>query len=257
MSNIYTYPANYRYGRQTRRVDIDSGAITRAPEVSDNNWDTLVSGNRFLFEVHGDTTADNTRLTHIFLRGGDIENYSVTIPSGQGTGTASIINKSPQQNIDGVQYDLRTLNDDGDFQVRQVQIDLTGAGAYLHEVMLMESLIFLENPYNQFEPSVVDRFQVIRPNIRDNFKKISGFAQPKWTTNYTARFIPGRLDGGEQVTGDYFSRLMLRNPNFVMEDDFNRWPDRVYPAAISGGISINFIGDIPTQQDLSFTVVQL
>ena len=235
-------------------MDVPTGNRTEAPQVSANDYSTLEGGARFIFETHGDTRTETTRMTQIYLRGGDINSYSVSIPSGKGTGTSEVTNRSDFTDYAGALYDFTSI---GNLNATEIQIDLNPGHAFLYEVMFMETLFFLENPWTVFNPSEVDRQENIKSNINGNYIKVPGPSRPKWSVDFSWIFHPGKTHAGEALDGETMRRIFNANPNFAIEPSFSKWPDRVFPCTLSGGVNINFLGRDFNQEQLDFTVLEL
>lgn len=251
MSILGTFPVNYRYGRNAFSVatgNVRSGA----PEIQDNDYDTFSTQQRFIIETHGDTRTTNTTLNHIYLRGSGITSYSVTVPSGSGSGTALTGTTIPDSDVvNGIQHDFKAM---GPFQATELQIDLVGTTTRLYEVMVFEVEINTGNIWTVINPSVIDRGRSLSRNIKGNTIVTEGVeGRMKRTTAYTGIF--------HGTTGDNLANRVLRffdeNPNFVWAEDIDTWPDRVYAAYLVGGVDTAYIGRLYNQRQLSFNVSEV
>ena len=250
MSEIFKYPINYTYGRASYSVDA-SLVRTAADVIDDNDYRTSSSLQRFILETHGATRTTNSRITHIYVKAEGLTNYSVSIPTGRGTGTGLTNHVIPASGVvNGVQHDLQSL---GPLETTEVQIDLVGASTRLIEVMLLESVFTLENAYTAVNPVKEDRGGGIRRNSNGNTFKVQGLeGRYKWSTAFTALFLPNASPGSDDVL-----RVFEENTNFTFAEDFTRWPDRVYPATINGGVAISYLGRTFSQRQLEFNVMEI
>ena len=250
MSQFFKYPINYQYGRASYSVDA-SLVRTAADVIDDNDYRTSSSLQRFILETHGATRTTNSRITHIYVKAEGLTNYSVSIPTGRGTGTGLTNHVIPASGVvNGVQHNLQSL---GPLETTEVQIDLVGTDTKLIEVMLLESVFALEDAYTAVNPQKSDRGGSVRRNIKGNTFKVAGLdGRYKWSTGYTALFLPNANPSSDDVI-----RVFEENTNFTFAEDFERWPERVYPATISGGVNISYLGRRFNQRTLEFSILEI
>ena len=84
MSHFFKYPINYEYNRNAFNAGV-------SPRVADNNcndnrYDTYSTATNITFQTHGNTLATGTPITHVFLKSKGVNNYSVTVVPGKGSG---------------------------------------------------------------------------------------------------------------------------------------------------------------------------
>ena len=248
-STFYTFPVNYRYGRQSFSVNA-SNVRTGAPAISDNNPNTSSDEDRFIIECFGDNRTTNSRITHIRIVGEDMDNYSVSVPSGQGTGTGLSNQTIPSGNVvNGIQYDLRAV---GPLSAREVQIDVTGTNHKIYEVMLIEEITSISNRFQAINPQRIDRDATIDRNILGHVLRTPGIQNKwKWTLDLQAYF-----DNDTTPSADDVMRAFEENPNFTIAMDPTRWPDRVFAGTLSAGIDIAYVGRLYSQRQLDFSVIE-
>lgn len=250
MSQFFKFPINYVYGNQSFSID-SQGTRSGANGISDNDYRTSSDESRFIIQTHGETETDNTRITHVFLKGMGIDNYSVTVPSGKGTGTGFTNQTIPtSQSVNSIQHDLREV---GPLSATEVQLNVNGTSSSVIEVMLLESLQTIEHAYTAVNPTKVDRGGSLRTNIRGNTFKVQGTeGRFKWSTDFSALFLPSANPSADDVI-----RVFEENPNFTFAEDFSMWSDRVYPATIAGGVNISYLGRMFNQRQLEFSILEM
>ena len=253
-STIYKYPINYQYGRQSFSVNA-SNVRTGAAVISDNKYDDNSTEDRFIIETFGRNRMTDTMITHIFIKGIDIDDYSVSVPTGQGTGTGLASQTIPDAGtVNGIQHDLRAV---GPLSAREVQIDISGTNHKLIEVMLLEEVTSISNKFTAINPSRVDRGAELVSNAEGNTLRVASEFRAKWSVNYQAYF-----DNDASPTADEVIRAFEGEPNepyrgnLTIAMDFTRFPDRVFPCVVAGGISISYVGGIYTQQQLDWTMLE-
>lgn len=251
MSILSTFPENYRYGHNAFSVD-SMGTRTGAPEIQDNDYNTFSTEKRFIIETHGATRTTNTTMNHIYIRGSGIDSYTVTVPTGKGTGTdLSAGSIAASDVVNGIQHDFRGM---GPMNAVELQIDLTGTTTRLYEVMVFEVMINTGNIWTVINPSVIDRGRILSRNIRGNTIVTEGTeGRMKRTTGYTGIFIG---DTGNNLA-DRVLRFFDENANFTWAEDIDTWPDRVYSAALVGGVDTAYVGRLFNQRQLSFQVLEM
>lgn len=249
MSQIFKFPVNYRYGRRAFTVDSSNVRIS-ASALIDNDYRTFSDGSRFVFETHGDSSTDASRVTHVFIKGSGITNYSVSVPSGQGSGTGLSAQTIPAGGVvNGIQNDLRAV---GPLSATEVEVSVTGVSARVYEVMLLEEVIEVENLFTAVNPTRIDTSSQIRQNIRGETIRVAGLAgRHKWQTQMEMLFLPSTTP-----TADEFLRAIEENANFTFAEDFARWPDRVYLAYQASDISIAYVGRMFNQRRVSLAIAE-
>lgn len=251
MSILGTFPVNYRYGRQAFSVDA-SDVRTGAPEIQDNDFDTFSTEKKFIIETHGDTRTTNTLLNHIYIRGTGITSYSVEVPTGSGSGMAlsgAVI--ATDRTVNGIQHDFRGM---GPMTCTEVELTIVGSSPRIYEVMVFEVEINTGNIWTVINPSTIDRGRIPRRNIRGNTIVTEGpEGRMKRVTDYTGILIG---DTGVNLS-DRLERFFNENPNFTWAEDIDEWPDRVYAATLTAGISTSYVGRLFNQRQISFGVLEM
>lgn len=248
MSHFFKYPINYAYAHQA----FDSGQSPRVVDnrANDNDYRTFTSATNLVFQTHGRQLTDTSTITHIFLKSKNVTSYSVTVVTGKGSGLGLTGRAIPMEQIrNGIQHDLQAVST---LQASEVELVLSGTGTELYEVMLLESVLDLQNAYTGVRVARRVVGDSVRQNIRGNTFKVPGLGdRMKWHTNFDALFLPTSA-----TDGDTFIRALENSANFTFAEDFDRWPDRVYPAYLSSEIGISYIGRQFTQRRVSFSIAE-
>lgn len=247
MSQFFKFPQHRRYGRQV--FSVASGNVrTSAPEINDNDYTTFSTEQTFILETYGDTRTTNTLADHIFIIGENLTNYSVSVPTGMGSGAGVSNATIPADNvIAGRQYGFSR----SPVNAREVQVTVTGTDTRVYEIMLLDLDVATDSSYTSVNPQKFDRGAQTRTNIRGNTIRTSGPSRPKWQTDFTGLFF-----GSTAGTADTLIRFFDDNPNFVFSENLTRFPDRCYMATLVGGVSISYRGRQYNQRDLSFTILE-
>ena len=82
MSQFFKFPINYEYDHDAFYLNSANQRLP-ASQVNDNNYLTFSRQNRFIFETHGDTRTDNSTISHVFIKGKNITQYTISIPAGK------------------------------------------------------------------------------------------------------------------------------------------------------------------------------
>ena len=250
MSQFFKYPVNYLYGR--RAFSVGAMAVrTVAPEVVDNDYSTFTDETELILETHGRNLTTNTTIDHIFIKCSGVASYSVSVPSGQGSGTgltAQTLDAS--NNRGGFQHDLRSV---GPLQATEVQIDIVGTNPKVYEILLLESLLTLERKYINIAPVRRDILAQQRTNIRGETYSVTSVSdRRKWVTEFTALFI-----NNPRPTADETRKVLEENTQFTFAENYNQFPERVYAASVLGDINIVYPGQVFNQQRMTFTITEM
>ena len=117
--------------------------------------------------------------------------------------------------------------DSGVMNVTEVQLVFTGTNVRIYEIMLLEFLYEFdtERSFLSIDPTFQDN-SLIQTNIRGETTRIQSLAsRGKWTVGYRALF-------GDYAVRDYrgFMELLRNHRNFAFAQQFERYPERVFPA---------------------------
>ena len=161
MSHFFNFPINYQYDHNAFDNSVTPRVIDNRP--NDNKFSTFSTSTSLVFQTHGDTLTDNSRITHIFIKGKNLTDYTVAVPSGKGTGTGLTNQTIPaDQVVNGIQHDLRAI---GPLMASEVALTVTGTNTEIIEVMFLESVLDLQNYYTSIQSALVDRGAEVRQSI--------------------------------------------------------------------------------------------
>lgn len=243
MTNFYAVPIHYQGSRGIYSVLGNSRVI--APEVNDNDYRTFSTNNTFVAQTFGASETENTDIDAVFIKAQGVTQFSVSVPSGMGSGTG-VTNRAwagdvttPERTtisttINQFQHqllDLRRNEEEGEpdrtLNAREVQLEFSGSNVRIYEIMLLRILLTLDAEATYVNADHVLRNNtLLRQNIRGSSFSIKSLAsRSKWHSTYTARF-------NEFTTTSYedFMGFVQDNQNFVFAPQYNRYPNRVYPA---------------------------
>ena len=249
MSQFFKFPINYTYGHEAYALDAMLNRTGAAPQINDNDYRTSSTLKKFIIETHGPLNT-NTTITHVFIKGQNITQYTISIPTGSGTGTGFSNRVIPaDQTVRGFQHDLQPLTN---VSASEIQVDIVGATSQVYEIMLLESIMTIGPIYQVVDPVRIDTTSQIRTNIKGNTFHISGVADRyKWNTNYSAFFREGDSPSWED-----FVMNLETIPNMTFAEDFDEFPSRVYPATLASPLNIAYQGQVYTQARIDFTLTE-
>ena len=257
-SQLFKFPINYVYGHQS--FSITGATRTGAAQISDNDYRTFSSQTRFVIETHGDTATDNSRITHIFIKAKNLTNYSVSVPSGEGSGTGLTYQTIPaDQVVNGIQHDLQSV---GPLNATEVEVSVTGTSTEVYEIMLLESVVEIPDVYVEIQPTRGDRGAIKRTNIRGELYTVPGLSgRYKWLLRLAAFFNDAPVDPppvDPPPTAEDVLRALEENHNFTFAQDFARFPERVYPASLASSIiGIDYVGRLFEQKRIKFSIAEI
>ena len=243
-SLFFKNPLNYEPGRVVR-----AGTSDVVAEMSDNNYRTHFSEQSIVIDMR-DTHGDPSRITHIFVKGRDLD-YDFN-PIG-GTGQAFTGRVPPTEvtnyegtdvrtTISGFQHDLYELPNP--VTATSVEMDFNGANRQIHALMLLDLRwqLAANSQFTQIEFNKVDRTGDLIENPTGRTRRAPPFAGArfKWEGLYTAIF--------QDATLASFHAWIEENPNCAFAMEFTRYPARVFPAAFpSLRMPNGYLGKVKSQ----------
>ena len=119
MPRFFKTPIHYQGTRQI--FSLDGTTRTAAPEVNDNDYRTYSTELSYIIQTYGTTATTNTTINFIWIKGSGITNYTLSVPTGMGSGAgiaAQVIQPTvttPERTvvnttIDNIQHELLDLS---------------------------------------------------------------------------------------------------------------------------------------------------
>lgn len=237
MAQFSDYPLNYGGGRSQYKA------------VADNDYNTFTSETSMLLHIDtaGDGSGTAREFTDIFIKCSGVSSYTaaltnpenITSPAAR-TLPATVTNDSGDEvstTVDGFQNDLHNLwTDEKTAKPKAKSITLTftaktGETARIYEVMILNRLLTL-NSDGGFSRVEYDSLSLgtIEPDLRGNLSYVPpiGATRDKWLVNLT--LDSRRTTTGRDTIADALISFIRRYKNFVFAAEYNRYPERVFPA---------------------------
>ena len=242
MATFYAYPLNYGGRRSQHR------------EVADNDYNTYTSETSMLLNIDaaGDGSGTARPFTHIFLKCKGIASYAIALTDPEPS--IGLFDRTLPENVkndsgdtvsitdlDGFQndlYDLSTVvSETQKLKAKALTLTFTaksGETAQIYEVMILDRILEIDSDggFSRLEYDSLD----LGSNDADLRGRLSyvppiGGERDKWICNLTL-FAPRRAsDRG--IIADSLLNFIRRYKNFVFAGEYNRYPDRVFPAVWS------------------------
>ena len=180
-----------------------------------------------------DANGGPSRITHVFVKGIDLDNYGFNPQGGQGTGFTGRVPPAEvttyegtpsRTTVSGFQHDLYELPNP--VTATSVEMDFNGADRKVFAVMLLDLRwqLSANSQFTQMEFNKVDRTGDLIENPTGRTRRAPPFAGArfKWEGLYTAIFQGATLAA--------FHKWIEENLNFAFAMEFSRYPARVFPA---------------------------
>ena len=236
MAQFFSYPLNYSGGRSQYR------------EVADNDYSTFTNQTSMLLHIDtlGNGTGEARDFTDIFIKGSGITSYTaaltdsenITSPAAR-TLPETVTNDSRDKvstTVDGYQNDLHSLwTDESTAKPKAKSITLTftavtGETPRIYEVMVLDRLLTLNSDggFSRIEYDNLD-LGTVEPDLRKRLSYVPPInaERDKWLCNLTL-YSPRR--GARETLSDQLVSFIRRYKRFVFAAEYNRYPDRVFPA---------------------------
>ena len=237
MATFYNYPLNYGGGRSQHR------------EVADNDYKTFTTSTSMLLNIDtaGDGSGEARDFTDIFIKCSGVSSYTaeltdpqhITSPAAR-TLPETVKNDSGDDvsitDLDGFQNDLHTLWQDGTLDIskpkaKSITLTFTGSSPRIYEVMILNRLLTLNSDggLSRIEYDSID-LGTVEPDLRKRLSYVPpiGGERDKWLANLT--LLSPRTGVTRDTIADKLIWLIRRYKNFVFAAEYNRYPDRVFPA---------------------------
>ena len=233
---FFDTPLNYGGGRSQFR------------SVADNDYATYTDQTSMLLHIDtaGDGSGTARNFTDIFIKCSGVASYTaaftdgVNIPSPSPfprTLPATVKNDSGDAVstiIDGYQHDLHNLWGDESTakpKAKSITLTFTGSNVRIYEVMVLDRLLTL-NADGGFSRIEYDSLETgsYETDLRGqrSYVPALGGTRDKWTCNLT--LDSRRTATGRDTIADDLIHFIRRYKNFVFAPEYNRYPDRVFPA---------------------------
>ena len=255
MAQFFAYPLNYGGGRSQYKA------------VADNDYNTSTDQTSMLLHIDtaGDGSGDARDFTDIFIKCSGVASYTIQMTDPKrGIGLlprvlpASVRNDSgvlvPIE-IEGIQndlYDLHPAEVSGGSEVEKLGAKsltltftaVTGETPRIYEVMVLDRLLTINSDggFSRIDYNSID-LGTVEPDLRKRLSYIPPInaERDKWHVDLTytrVSAIDRNLLSRNSVTGysrrsidaDDLIRLIRRYKRFVFAAEYNRYPDRVFPA---------------------------
>ena len=130
-------------------------------------------------------------------------------------------------NLTGFSAGSITITYNARLSCSEAQLDFTGTNIRIYEIMLLEEALYLhpEKYFLDYRANLEDN-SFLRQSINGQYRRIRSLSsRPKW--NIEARVLFDLLKPTNQ---EDFLNFSNNNRNFVFEEEYTSYPDRVYPA---------------------------
>ena len=237
MTQFFDYPLNYGGGRSQYKA------------VADNDYATYTEQTSLLLHIDskGDGTGTARAFTDIFIKCSGVASYAaaltdfanITSPQVR-TLPETVTNDSNDTvpiTVDGFQNDLHSLWADESTakpKAKSVTLTFTAAAsktARIYEVMVLDRLLTLnaDGGFSRIEYDSIDLGDV-EPDMRKRLSYVPPIngERDKWLCNLT--LLSPRTATGRDRLADQLVSFIRRYKNFVFAAEYQRHPDRVFPA---------------------------
>ena len=237
MTYFFDYPVNFLSDTQ-RNFARDSGNVYRAFSTFTEGDGTQSRGETayrfYTYPLYREGSLNRlSRISHIFVIASGVTNYTVSVPTGFGTGS-NVTRTLPEhvttpqgQQVpilhDGKQHDLFAVPTP--FTVRALDIAFTGSGLRIYCVMLLDLKLSLnaDSRFTQIVPKLVNRDTGVFEGHGGSRWRWQNRAAWKWEVALGARFR-----GTESY--DALVALIQKQTVFTFAQEYQRYPERIYPA---------------------------
>ena len=234
MAQFLSYPLNYGPGRSQYR------------EVADNDYNTFTSETSMLLNIDTDGNGMGTarEFTDIFIKCKNVSSYTaaftdpenITSPAAR-TPPKTVKNDSGDTvstTVDGYQHDLHSLWEDESTdkpKAKSITLTFTGTSPRIYEVMILNRLLTLNSDggLSRIEYDSID-LGTVEPDLRKRLSYVPpiGGERDKWLANLT--LLSPRTRTTRDTIADTLIACIRRYKRFVFAAEYNRYPDRVFPA---------------------------
>ena len=237
------------------------GSRSQYREIADNDYQTYSEQTSMLLHIDtaGDGSGTAREFTNIFIKGTGISSYSaaLTDPANITSPQARTLPETVKNDsgdtvstiIDGYQHDLHNLwTNEKTAKPKAKSITLTftavsGQTPRIYEAMLLDRLLTLDSDgsFSRIEYDSLESGSY-EPDLRGrrSYVPAIGAERDKWLVNLTLNSLRGT---GRDTIADDLLHFIRRHKTFVFAPEYNRYPDRVFPAGWSSPqTTIRYIG---------------
>lgn len=239
------------------------GSRSQYREIADNDYQTYSEQTSMLLNIDsaGDGSGTARSFTDIFLKGSGIASYTAAFTDGTNLPNPSPFPRSIPATvkndsgdtvdtvIDGYQHDLHNLwTNEKTAKPKAKSITLTVTAKTdetprIYEVMVLDRLLTLDadGSFSRIEYDSLESGSYA-PDLRGrrSYVPALGAERDKWLVNLTLNSLRGT---GRDTIADDLLHFIRRHKTFVFAPEYNRYPDRVFPAGWSSPqTAIRYIG---------------
>ena len=250
MAQFFAFPRNF--GKNRNRASTGSVLL---PQIADNDYNTFTdtTGIRCFVDAVGDGSGNASGVSHIFFKTSGVQSVAITRDSNTPESVTFPTQKTDDSGdthdilIDGYQNFLHPLTTPGDAQ--RIDFTFTGTSAKIYQIMVLNQELVLDwqDGTNVIKFIKVDYDLLLSGEVREsavgNKRHVPGLGNPrdKWRCDYTFEFWR-RWDGSKDRVADQLISFIRKHKNFVVAPEYDRYPDRVFPAVIPNpDIQIRYI----------------
>lgn len=195
----------------------------------------------------GNGTGDARAFTDIFVKGTGVTSYSAALTDAKNISspqprtlpedvTNDSGDKVPIKDIDGYQNDLHNFWTDESAEkpkAKSVTLTFTGSSPQIYEIMILDRLLTLRSDggFSRIEYDSID-LGVVEPDLRKRLSYVPPInaERDKWLVQLTGLSYRPPDGSGRDTTADRIIHFIRRYKNFVFAPEYNRYPERVFPA---------------------------
>ena len=236
MAQFFAYPLNY------------GGSRSQHKAVADNDYRTFTTSTSMLLHIDskGDGSGDARAWTDIFVKCKAVSSWTAAFTDGQNIPSPSPFPRTLPQTVtndsgdtvstvvDGYQHDLHNIYLDESTakpKAKSITLTFTGSSPKIYEVMILDRLLTLNSDggFSRIEYDNLDMGSY-ESDLRGQrtYVPALGGTRDKWLVNLTLNSL--RAGNSRDTIADDLLHFIRRYKSFVFAPEYNRYPDRVFPA---------------------------
>ena len=249
---IFAFPYNYEHGSLAYEADSNFVRGAPAPQLSDGRTDTSNSSQRYLFDFEG-TLPRTMNALFVEVFGFDTVTLAADSQSALNTVNAFPINTADHQRGTRHYAFIPFLG----LQANRVRLSFAGTGRVFRVALTRELLnitIGTEISRTSLNHRRVGEGNQRRIGANGNARIVPNRAgRWKWRTDASYYFSPTANPTADQV----IDTLDANDSLFVYPQPTDE-PTRFYPASLDPpAVDLEYVGDLTTQKELSFTLMEM